>query len=62
MPKIVWEASGHLAGFTDPMVTCTKCKACVNECNYYYFESFVMNEFSINREDQIQLNDQVKKP
>jgi len=27
MPREVWEASGHLAGFTDPMVTCTKCKA-----------------------------------
>jgi glycyl-tRNA synthetase len=22
----VWEASGHLAGFTDPMVDCKKCK------------------------------------
>lgn len=25
-PK-VWEASGHVAGFTDPMVDCKKCKA-----------------------------------
>lgn len=25
-PKI-WEASGHLAGFTDPLVDCKKCKA-----------------------------------
>jgi glycyl-tRNA synthetase len=25
-PK-VWEASGHLAGFTDPLVDCKKCKA-----------------------------------
>ena len=25
-PK-VWEASGHVAGFTDPLVDCTKCKA-----------------------------------
>jgi glycyl-tRNA synthetase len=23
----VWEASGHIAGFTDPMVDCKKCKA-----------------------------------
>src|SRR5215203_2375936 len=23
----VWEASGHLAGFTDPMVDCRTCKA-----------------------------------
>src|ERR1043165_5639999 len=22
----VWEASGHLAGFTDPLVDCKKCK------------------------------------
>lgn len=27
MQSIVWEASGHLAGFTDPMVVCKKCKA-----------------------------------
>ncbi|MBI4139882.1 glycine--tRNA ligase [Candidatus Woesearchaeota archaeon] len=27
MPAIVWKASGHLEGFTDPVVICTKCKA-----------------------------------
>lgn len=27
MPRIVWEASGHLSGFTDPMIKCTKCKS-----------------------------------
>ncbi|MBU1201170.1 MAG: glycine--tRNA ligase [Nanoarchaeota archaeon] len=27
MPKIVWEASGHLGGFTDAMITCKKCKS-----------------------------------
>ena len=27
MPAIVWKASGHLEGFTDPVITCTKCKA-----------------------------------
>ncbi|MBU0666439.1 MAG: glycine--tRNA ligase [Nanoarchaeota archaeon] len=26
-PKKVWEASGHLSGFTDPMVECKKCKS-----------------------------------
>ena len=26
MPRIVWEASGHLGGFTDPLVQCPKCK------------------------------------
>jgi len=26
-PKVVWEASGHVAGFKDPMVICSKCKA-----------------------------------
>ncbi|MEK6964247.1 MAG: glycine--tRNA ligase [Nanoarchaeota archaeon] len=26
MPKAVWEASGHLGGFTDPMILCSKCK------------------------------------
>ena len=25
-PEAVWEASGHLAGFQDPMVDCTHCK------------------------------------
>jgi len=25
-PKIVWEASGHLESFTDPLVECKKCK------------------------------------
>lgn len=27
MPKIVWEASGHLGGFTDPLIKCSKCGA-----------------------------------
>ena len=27
MPRIVWEASGHLGGFTDPLIKCSKCKA-----------------------------------
>ncbi len=26
MPEAVWRASGHLSGFTDPMVECTNCK------------------------------------
>jgi len=26
MPEAVWQASGHLDGFTDPMVECNKCK------------------------------------
>lgn len=26
MPEAVWKASGHLEGFTDPMVECTNCK------------------------------------
>ena len=25
-PPQVWEASGHLANFTDPLVDCTNCK------------------------------------
>ena len=25
MPEAVWEASGHLSGFTDPLVECKKC-------------------------------------
>ncbi|MBW3010828.1 glycine--tRNA ligase [Candidatus Woesearchaeota archaeon] len=25
MPAKVWEASGHLSGFTDPMIQCSKC-------------------------------------
>ena len=27
MPEKVWEASGHLSGFTDPVVQCSKCKS-----------------------------------
>ncbi len=27
MQREVWEASGHLGGFTDPMIKCSKCKA-----------------------------------
>jgi len=27
MQKEVWEASGHLGGFTDPVITCSKCAA-----------------------------------
>lgn len=27
MEKKVWEASGHLGGFTDAIITCSKCKA-----------------------------------
>lgn len=26
MPESVWKASGHLEGFADPMIECTKCK------------------------------------
>ena len=26
-PEIIWEASGHLKGFNDPIVNCSKCKA-----------------------------------
>src|SRR3989344_124891 len=26
MPEKVWEASGHLEGFSDPLVECKKCK------------------------------------
>lgn len=26
MPEAVWEASGHLAGFADPMIECANCK------------------------------------
>ena len=25
-PPAIWEASGHLANFTDPLVDCTNCK------------------------------------
>lgn len=27
MPEIVWKASGHLGGFSDPVITCSKCKS-----------------------------------
>lgn len=27
VPAKVWEASGHLGGFTDPLIVCSKCKA-----------------------------------
>lgn len=27
MPAIVWQASGHLGGFTDSVINCSKCKA-----------------------------------
>ncbi len=27
LPKAVWEASGHLSGFSDPLVSCQKCKS-----------------------------------
>lgn len=26
-PKVVWEASGHMTGFNDPMIECSKCKS-----------------------------------
>ncbi|MEM4182095.1 MAG: glycine--tRNA ligase [Candidatus Pacearchaeota archaeon] len=26
-PEIVWQASGHLKGFNDPIITCSKCKS-----------------------------------
>ncbi|MFA6064530.1 MAG: glycine--tRNA ligase [archaeon] len=26
-PEIIWEASGHLKGFNDPIIICSKCKA-----------------------------------
>jgi len=27
VPEIVWEASGHLKGFNDPIIICSKCKS-----------------------------------
>jgi len=27
LPAKVWEASGHLGGFSDPLIVCSKCKA-----------------------------------
>lgn len=27
LPKIVWEASGHLSGFNDPIIRCSKCES-----------------------------------
>jgi glycyl-tRNA synthetase len=27
LPRKVWEASGHLGGFTDPLIACSKCKS-----------------------------------
>ncbi len=27
MPAIVWEASGHLGGFSDPLISCSGCKS-----------------------------------
>lgn len=29
-PAVVWKASGHLEGFTDPLIECSKCKASYN--------------------------------
>ncbi|MFH1173937.1 MAG: glycine--tRNA ligase [archaeon] len=33
MPRVVWEASGHLTNFTDPVVKCTKCLAAFRSDN-----------------------------
>jgi len=58
MPSKVWEASGHLGGFTDPVSKCSKCKS-----------SFKINELiqekfpNINAEDMDfkKLNDFIEK-
>src|SRR6516165_9673750 len=37
-PK-VWEASGHVAGFTEPMLECKKCQAKFRADKVYFFHS-----------------------
>jgi glycyl-tRNA synthetase (EC 6.1.1.14) len=32
-PPAVWEASGHLANFTDPLVDCKECRAAIVKTN-----------------------------
>ncbi len=46
-PKIVWSASGHLSGFTDPLVKCSKCGA-VFRADKLIEELFPDKEFSNN--------------
>jgi len=39
MPKKVWEASGHLAGFTDPVIKCVKCNS------YFRVENLIKEKY-----------------
>jgi len=41
-PKIVWEASGHLGGFSDPLVKCTKCNS------IWRVDSIIGEEFEVD--------------
>ncbi len=38
----VWEASGHIAGFTDPMLECNKCKGKFRADKVYFFQPSVV--------------------
>jgi len=40
MPKKVWEASGHLSGFTDPISQCLKCNS------YFRIDELIKEKFS----------------
>ena len=39
-PK-VWEASGHVESFSDPLVECKKCKKLLKAKNFYWGKRFV---------------------
>jgi glycyl-tRNA synthetase len=52
MQKEVWEASGHLGGFTDPVITCSKCKGNFRVDNLLK-ESFPDEEFDHKTDAQL---------
>lgn len=52
-PRVVWEASGHLKSFTDPVIQCTKCKS-----NYRVDE--LIAEFVPELKDKVEPKDYVK--
>jgi len=59
MNSKVWEASGHVAGFSDPLVECKKCK---NRFRADHLNDFSESEYKVvEKEIGLQFNEAIKK-
>ena len=62
MPRIVWEASGHYEGFTDPIVKCSKCNS-IYRADHLIKEKFPKKDVEkLNIDEMNNLLEKIKCP